>query len=174
MARLPIVTAPDPRLKVRSEPVETVDAALRRFMDDMLETMYDAPGIGLSAVQVGVPRRVIVIDVAGEGEPPQPLRMVNPEIRRRGDQLVTYEEGCLSLPEQYADVTRPGSVVVGYIDENNQPRELEAEGLLATCIQHEMDHLEGILFVDHLSAVRRSIILRKLIKARKAKALKSA
>ena len=162
MAELSIITAPDPRLKLRSASVETVDAALRRLMDDMLETMYAAPGIGLSAVQVGVPRRVIVIDVAAEGEAPQPVRIVNPEIRRRGDQLATYEEGCLSLPEQYADVSRPGSVVIGYIDENNQPRELEADDLLATCIQHEMDHLNGVLITDRIGFARRHLINSQL------------
>ncbi len=174
MALLSIITAPDPRLKVRSEAVETVDAALRRLMDDMLETMYAAPGIGLSAIQVGIPKRVVVIDVADDGEKRQPLRMANPEILRVSADLATYEEGCLSLPEQYAEVSRPASIVVAYTDENNRRRTLEAEGLLATCIQHELDHLEGILFVDHLSAVKRSIILRKLLKARKSKALKSA
>lgn len=174
MALLSIITAPDPRLKVRSEPVETVDAALRRLMDDMLETMYAAPGIGLSAIQVGIPKRVVVVDISDDEEKRAPLRMANPEILRVSTDLATYEEGCLSLPEQYAEVSRPASVVVAYTDENNRRHTLEAEGLLATCIQHELDHLDGILFVDHLSAVKRSIILRKLIKARKAKALESA
>lgn len=174
MAILSIITAPDARLKVASAPVERVDAELRTLMDDMLETMYQAPGVGLSAIQVGVPKRVIVVDITREGEERTPLRLVNPELVWMGEELVSYEEGCLSLPEQYAEVSRPSAAKIRYLDENNATRELSAEGLLATCIQHELDHLEGILFVDHLSAVRRSIILRKLIKMRKAKALKSA
>ncbi len=167
MAILPIIIAPDPRLKVISARVERVDAGVRKLMDDMLETMRAAPGIGLSAIQVGMPKRVIVVDVRREGEPSVTLRLVNPEITWASDETMTNEEGCLSLPEQYAEVTRPAAVAIRHLDEDSHDRELRAEGLLATCIQHEMDHLEGILFVDHISAVRRNIILRKLIKARK-------
>ncbi len=167
MAILPIIIAPDPRLNVISARVERVDAGVRKLMDDMLETMRAAPGIGLSAIQVGVPKRVIVVDVRREGEPSAPLRLVNPAITWASDETMTNEEGCLSLPDQYADVTRPAAVAIRHLDEDNHDRELRAEGLLATCIQHEMDHLEGILFVDYLSAMRRSIILRKLAKARK-------
>jgi len=167
MALLPILTAPDPRLKKKSTPVGAVDDELRQLMDDMLETMYAAPGIGLAAPQVSVARRIIVVDVARQGEPPQPYRMANPEIVWVSDDDIAYNEGCLSLPEHYADVTRPRAVRVRYLDHENEIRELEAEGLLATCVQHEMDHLDGILFVDHISALKRNMILRKLVKAKK-------
>ena len=168
MALLPILTAPDPRLKKKSKPVETVDAEVRRLMDEMLETMYAAPGIGLAAPQVGALKRVIVIDIAREDEKPQPLRMANPELIWVSEEDAVYNEGCLSLPEHYADVTRPAAIKVRYLDHENEIREMEADGLLATCIQHEMDHLEGILFVDHLTALKRNIILRKLLKAKKS------
>jgi peptide deformylase len=168
MAVLPIIVAPDPRLKRIAEPVRQVDAEMRRLMDDMLETMYKAPGIGLAAPQVGVLKRVIVIDLAREDEKPQPLRMANPELIWVSDEDAVYNEGCLSLPEHYADVTRPAAIKVRYLDHENEIREMEADGLLATCIQHEMDHLEGILFVDHLTALKRNIILRKLLKAKKS------
>jgi len=167
MALLPVLIAPDPRLKLKAKPVALVDSAARRLMDDMLETMYIAPGIGLAAPQVGHALRVIVLDVARDEEAKQPLRMANPEILWRSDELATYNEGCLSLPEHYADVTRPNAIKVRYLDYEGEIRELAAEGLLATCIQHEMDHLDGVLFVDHISALKRNIILRKLVKARK-------
>lgn len=167
MAVLPIITAPDPRLKVQAKPVDKVDAQIRRLMDDMLETMYVAPGIGLAAPQVGVAKRIIVLDVADKGELPRPYRMANPEIVWRSDDKATYEEGCLSVPDYYADVERAARVRVRYLDEQNEIRELEAEGLLAVCIQHEIDHLAGTLFVDHISALKRGIILRKLGKAKK-------
>jgi peptide deformylase len=170
MALLPILVAPDPRLKVKAKPVAKVDAETRQLMADMLETMYAAPGIGLAAPQVGVAKRVIVVDCAREGEPPQPYKLANPEILWQSEELATYNEGCLSLPEHYADVTRPAAIRVRYLDEQNEIRELEAEGLLATCIQHEMDHLEGVLFVDHLSSLKRGIILRKLSKAKRQNA----
>ncbi len=167
MAKLPIIAAPDPRLKVRCKPVESVDARMRQLMDDMLETMYDAPGIGLAAPQVGVPRRVIVVDARGDDEDIGPLRMANPELIEISDQLSSHDEGCLSLPNQFGFVERPQRIRVRYLDETNTVRELDASGLLATCIQHEMDHLEGILFVDRMSALKRGIILRKLIKAKR-------
>ena len=168
MAMLPIITAPDPRLKRISEPVAKVDAEVRRLMDDMLETMYKAPGIGLAAPQVGVLKRVIVVDIAREDEKPQPLRMANPEVIWVSDDDAVYNEGCLSLPDHYADVARPAACKVRYLDHENEVRVLEADGLLATCVQHEIDHLEGILFVDHLTALKRNIILRKLLKAKKS------
>ncbi len=168
MATLPIIVAPDPRLTQKATPVAKVDARVRKLMDDMLETMYIAPGIGLAAPQVGVLERVIVLDLAHEGEAPRPLRMANPELLWVSDDDAVYNEGCLSVPEHYADVTRPAKIRVRYLDENNKTVEMAAEGLLATCIQHEMDHLEGILFIDHLTALKRNIILRKLIKAKKA------
>jgi len=167
MAILPILTAPDPRLKTVSEPVSEVDDELRALMDDMLETMYDAPGIGLAAIQVGVPKRVIVMDLAREDEDPRPLYFVNPEITWVGDETAPYEEGCLSVPDFYEDVERPVEARVEYLDYHGKPQVLEASGLVATCIQHEMDHLEGVLFIDHLSRLKRSVILRKLTKAKK-------
>lgn len=167
MSILPIITAPDPRLKLKAKPVVTVDDDIRRLMDDMLETMYLAPGIGLAAPQVGVAKRVLVLDVAQEGEKPAPLKIANPEILWHSEELATYSEGCLSLPEHYADVTRPAEIKLRYLDYQNEIRELHAKGLLATVIQHEMDHLEGMLFVDHISALKRNIILRKLAKAKR-------
>ncbi len=170
MALLPILVAPDPRLKLKARRVERVDDGLRKLMDDMLETMYEAPGIGLAAPQVGRAERVIVIDIAREGEERQPLRIANPEILWASDELATYNEGCLSLPEHYADVERPAAIRLRYLDHENEIREMEAKDLLATVIQHEMDHLEGVLFVDHISALKRNIILRKLVKAKRLKA----
>ena len=168
MAIRPIIIAPDPRLKKRAEPVEAVDGEVRRLMDDMLETMYAAPGIGLAAPQVGVLKRVIVVDVARKDQPAEPLFLANPELLSAGEAEATYEEGCLSLPDQFADVVRPAACRVRYLDQDNETREIEAEDILATCIQHEMDHLEGLLFVDHISALKRSMILRRLTKQKKA------
>ncbi|MTJ81528.1 MAG: peptide deformylase [Telmatospirillum sp.] len=168
MAQLPILVAPDPRLKLKAKPVDGVDDALRRLMDDMLETMYVAPGIGLAAPQVGVSRRVLVIDIAKEGEPKAPLCMANPELVSVSDDDAVYEEGCLSVPEHYAEVVRPARVTVRFLDRDGITRELDADGLLATVVQHEMDHLDGILFIDHLSNLKRNMILRKLSKSRKA------
>jgi peptide deformylase len=169
MAILPIITAPDPRLKVKAKLVVRVDARVKKLMADLLETMYQAPGIGLAAPQVGVALRVIVLDCAREGEKPQPFKIANPEILWRSDEVITIQEGCLSLPEHYADVERPKAIRLRYLDEENEIRELAASGLLATCIQHEMDHLEGVLFVDHISSLKRGIILRKLAKAKRQK-----
>jgi peptide deformylase len=168
MALLPIITAPDKRLKIKSTHVERVDDALRKLMDDMLETMYAAPGIGLAAVQIGVPKRIIVLDLARGDEDPAPYFMVNPEVIWTSDETEPYEEGCLSLPEHYAEVIRPVAARIRYLDRDNEIRELEAEDVLATCVQHEIDHLEGVLFVDHISTVKRSMILRKLAKAKRA------
>jgi peptide deformylase len=174
MAKLPIIVAPDPRLKQISKPVEKVDSEIRQLMDDMLETMYAAPGIGLAAPQVGVLKRVIVLDIADEDQQSSPLRMANPELLWLSDDDAIFNEGCLSVPEHYADVARPAACRVRYIDHENEIREIEASGLLATCIQHEMDHLDGVLFVDHISALKRNIILRKLVKAKKAGTLVGA
>lgn len=167
MSQLSIITAPDPRLKIKSTKVEQVDASLRRLMDDMLDTMYAAPGIGLAAIQVGVPKRIIVMDVSADGEPKRPIFLINPEIVAASEEDAAYEEGCLSLPGQFAEVVRPAQIELKHLDYHGKPQLLKAEGLLATCIQHEMDHLEGILFVDHLSALKRNMILRKLLKLRK-------
>jgi len=174
MALLPIITAPDPRLKIKAKPVGQVDAKVRRLMDDMLETMYHAIGIGLAAPQVGAARRVVVVDVARDGEKPQPLRLANPEILWRSEELMTANEGCLSLPEHYADVERPAAVRIRYLDHENEIREIEAKGLLATCLQHEIDHLDGMLFVDHISSLKRGMILRKLAKTKKSRSLAAA
>lgn len=170
MALLPIITAPDPRLRAKSEPVKNVDDGLRKLMDDMLETMYDAPGVGLSAIQVGVPKRVMVVDCAPDGAPAAPIYLVNPVIRESSDELRIYEEGCLSLPEQYAEVERHDRITVDYLDRDGQAQTLEADGLLSTCIQHELDHFDGVLFVDHISALKRSMIMKRLKKAKKLKA----
>ena len=169
MALRTILTAPDPRLKKKSKPVDTVDAEVRRLMDDMLETMYAAPGIGLAAPQIGELRRVIVLDIDREDVKTGPLFLANPEIIEASDEDATYEEGCLSLPEHYSDVVRPARVTVRYIDRDGNKQQMACEGLLATCVQHEIDHLDGILFVDHISALKRNMILRKLLKARKEK-----
>ena len=169
MAVKTILTAPDPRLKKKSKPVASVDAGVRRLMDDMLETMYDAPGIGLAAPQVGELRRVIVLDIDREDTKTGPLLMANPEIIEASDEDATYEEGCLSVPEHYSDVVRPAKVTVRYLDRDGETKELVCEGLLATCVQHEIDHLDGILFIDHISSLKRNMILRKLLKARKDK-----
>ena len=170
MALLPIITAPDPRLKTVATPVDAVDADIRRLMDDMLETMYAAPGVGLAAPQVGVSKRVIVADVARSGEPPQPMRMANPEIIEASADRAVFEEGCLSLPEHFAEVKRPERVRVRYLDYENEIRETDMDGFLATCIQHEIDHLEGKLFVDYLSALKRQRIRTKLVKQHKQRA----
>jgi peptide deformylase len=169
MAVLPIIIAPDPRLKIKAKPVEAVDDGVRRLMDDMLETMKKAIGIGLAAPQVGIAKRVIVLDVAREGEEPQPIKLANPEILWRSEETATFSEGCLSLPEHYADVERPAKIRLRYLDYQNEIREIEAAGLLATCIQHEIDHLGGVLFVDHISMVKRGMILRKLAKAKRGR-----
>ena len=174
MALLPIITAPDPRLKIKAKPVAKVDAEVRRLMDDMLETMYHAVGIGLAAPQVGSAHRVLVIDVAREGEPPNPLRIANPEILWHSDETMVANEGCLSLPEHYADVARPRAIRMRYLDHENEIREIDAEGLLATCLQHEIDHLDGVLFVDHISTLKRGMILRKLAKSKRGRALRPA
>ena len=167
MALLPIIVAPDPRLKIKTEPVESVDDELLGFLENMLETMYAADGIGLAAPQVGDGRSIIVLDTTPREEDPQPLCLVNPEIVWSSDERRAHQEGCLSLPEHYAEVLRPDSIRIKYLDKTGSAQELQADGMLATCIQHEMDHLKGILFVDHVSSVKRNMILRKLKKAKK-------
>ena len=169
MAILPIITAPDRRLKVKSKPVDVVDDAVRKLLDDMLETMYLAPGIGLSAVQVGVTKCLITVDVSRDEEDDAPLFLINPKIVEYSDRIETYNEGCLSLPDQFADLPRPEAITLDYQDYDGAPQQLRADGLLSRCIQHEIDHLKGRLFVDHLSAVKRGMILRKLEKIRRQK-----
>lgn len=175
MAVLPILEAPDPRLRSISTPVEAIDDDLRRLIDDMFDTMYDAPGIGLAAVQVGVPKRVLVIDLQEpesdeEGAPPvkRPLIFINPQILGGSEDLSVYNEGCLSVPDQYAEIERPASIRASWMDLDGRIHEEQIDGMLATCLQHEMDHLEGILFIDRLSRLKRDMLLKKLNKARKA------
>jgi peptide deformylase len=171
MAIRPILTVPDPVLKQVSKPVPEVTPELRTLMDDMLETMYAAPGIGLAAVQIGVPVRVIVMDLAREGEEPAPRYFVNPEILEKVEETQPYEEGCLSVPDYYDTVERPLKVRLKYLNYDGQPVEEWAEGMYAICIQHEMDHLEGTLFIDHLSRLKRNFAIAKVKKARKKEAV---
>ena len=161
-----ILTEPDPFLRQISHEVDKVDDEVRNLIDDMFETMYAAPGIGLAAIQVGVPKRIIVIDLSKEEEK-KPLHFINPKIILKSKNNSTYEEGCLSVPGQFAEVDRPDQCHINYLDNNGQQKQLKAEGLLATCIQHEMDHLEGILFIDHLSKLKKSFIIKKLSKQKK-------
>jgi peptide deformylase len=170
MTIYPILIAPDPRLKFKSELVKEVNDDIRQLMDDMLETMHSARGIGLAAPQIDVHKRIIVVDVVGEDEDPQPLCMANPEIIEVSDEDMSHDEGCLSLPEHFSEVIRPTSVRVRYLDHENKICELDANGILAVCIQHEIDHLDGILFVDHISSLKRNMILRKLTKLKKQEA----
>ena len=173
MSKLDVIIAPDPRLKKVCSPVDTVGDQTATLMNDMLETMYAAPGIGLAAPQVGVHKRIIVVDAARGETPPQPYKLVNPEIIWSSDETKEHEEGCLSLPTYYEQVIRPDRIKVRYVDEKNMEQELEADGLLSVVIQHEMDHLEGILFVDHISSLKRNMILRKLRKTKKQMAAES-
>ena len=167
----PLIILPDPVLRQVSKPIERVDADLQRLTDDMLETMYDAPGIGLAAIQVGVPRRMLVIDLSKEGEEKQPLVFINPEIVSSSDDRSVYEEGCLSIPDYYAEVERPANVTVKYLDREGKEQSVEADGLLATCLQHEIDHLNGVLFIDHISRLKREMVIKKFTKAAKSKVL---
>jgi peptide deformylase len=167
MAKRDILILPDTRLRLNSEPVAAVDAAVRALIDDMFETMYDAPGIGLAAIQIGVPRRVITMDLAKKDEPKKPQVFINPEIAWAAAETATYEEGCLSIPEYYEEVTRPKAVKVKFLDRDGRPQEIEAEGLLATCLQHEIDHINGVLFIDHISKLKRDMVMKKFKKAQK-------
>ena len=160
----PLIILPDPVLRQVSRPVETVDAALRALADDMLETMYDAPGIGLAAIQIGEPLRMLTIDLSGEDEEKAPRVFLNPEILSSSDARSTYEEGCLSIPDYYAEVERPATVVVRYLGLDGKEHEEEASGLLATCLQHELDHLNGVLFIDHISKLKREMVVKKFTK----------
>ena len=168
MAIRPIITLPDPLLRKISQPVERVDDELRRLMDDMLETMYAAPGIGLAAVQVGIPRRLVVLDVAEDEEKPAPLVLVNPEIVALGDATRLHEEGCLSIPDVRVEIERTASLIVHYTDREGARKELEASGLLATAIQHEINHLDGKLIIDFLSSLKRDMVVRKFKKQARA------
>jgi peptide deformylase len=169
MAIRPILTAPDPRLKAVSAAVESVDAATRKLIDDMVDSMYEADGIGLAAVQIGTPQRVIVMDLDQKDGKKNPRHFINPVITWRSDERAIFEEGCLSVPEIWEDVERAARIKAEYLDRDGKKHLLETDGLLATCLQHEMDHLEGVLFIDHLSKLKRSIALRKLQKAKRLK-----
>ncbi len=167
MTKKKILVVPDPTLRKVSEPVKEVNSEIKNLMDDMLETMYAAPGIGLAAVQIGVLKRVIVIDLSKADEKKTPLFIINPEITFRSKDLISYEEGCLSIPNQFAEVKRPSSCKVNYLDYEGRNNEINADGLLATCIQHEIDHLNGVLFIDHLSKLKKDLILKKTEKQKK-------
>ena len=159
-----ILTEPNKILRKVSEPVKKVGEEERRLMDDMLETMYAAPGIGLAAIQIGIPKRIIVLDISKGENKKEPMYFVNPVIKNKNQNLATYEEGCLSVPDQFAEVNRPSTCEVEYLDYHGEKKILKAEGLIATCIQHEMDHLQGILFIDYLSKLKKSMIIKKLSK----------
>ena len=165
----PILTAPDPRLQAISTDVEKVDAEIRKLVDDMTESMYAADGIGLAAVQIGVPKRVLVIDLDQKEGTKNPIAYINPKIVWASDEMAVFEEGCLSVPEIWDDVERPARIKAEYLDRDGKAQTLEADGLLATCLQHEMDHLNGVLFIDHLSRLKRSMAIKKLTKAKKLK-----
>jgi len=179
MSIRPLVIIPDSRLRLISDPVLRVDARVRAIVEDMFETMYDAPGIGLAAIQVGIPERIVTIDVAkregdedgeeGGEEKKNPLALINPEIVGASEELSVYSEGCLSIPEYYADVERPARVKVRYMDLNGETQEIDAEGLLATCVQHEIDHLNGVLFIDHISKLKRDRVMTKFTKLARQK-----
>jgi peptide deformylase len=165
MALREIIVIPDHRLKLVSEPVAGVDAEVRRLADDMLETMYEAPGIGLAAIQIAVPKRIVTIDLARKDEPKKPVVLINPEITWTSEEFSAYEEGCLSIPEYYEEVERPAKCMVRYLDLDGK-----TDGLLATCVQHEVDHLNGVLFIDHLSRLKRERVMKKYAKAAKREA----
>ncbi len=165
MAKLDIINVPDPLLKTVSKAVGQVDDQVRQLMDTMLETMYGAPGIGLAAIQVAVPKRVIVLDIAGDMDNPQPLFMVNPKVVWESEEFNVYNEGCLSVPEHYAEIERPAEVTVQYLDYDGKQQEQTVGGLLSTCVQHEIDHLNGVVFIDYLSKLKRNMIIKKVHKA---------
>jgi peptide deformylase len=167
MAVRDILILPDKRLRLKSEAVKAVDKPLRALVDDMFETMYAAPGIGLAAIQIGAPKRVVTMDLAKKDEAKQPQVFINPEVVWASDEKATYEEGCLSIPEYYEEVERPKAVKVKFLDLDLKPQEIEAEGLLATCLQHEIDHINGVLFIDHISKLKRDMVMKKFKKAAK-------
>jgi peptide deformylase len=167
MALRDIIILPDKRLRLMSLPAKAIDAELRRLVDDMFETMYEAPGIGLAAIQIGVPKRVVVMDLAKKDDPKEPRVFVNPQVLWRSEEKAIYEEGCLSIPEFYEEVERPAKVRVKFLDIDGVEQELEASGLMATCLQHEIDHLDGVLFIDHISKLKRDRVIKKFAKAAK-------
>jgi peptide deformylase len=176
MAVRDILILPDKRLRLLSKPVAKIDAATKQLVEDMFDTMYDAPGIGLAAIQIGEPRRIVTMDLAKKDEPKEPQVFINPELISKSDDQNTHEEGCLSIPEYYEEVERPAAVRVRYLDLDGKQHEIDADGLLATCIQHEIDHLDGVLFIDHISKLKRDRVIKKFTKAAKLgkPAIKSA
>ncbi len=172
MSVKPLIILPDPLLRLVSKPVERFDDQLRKFAGDMFDTMYDAPGIGLAAIQVGEPIRMLVIDLAKEDEEKQPHIFINPQIVSSSDERSTYEEGCLSIPDYYAEVERPATIKVEYFDVDGKPQTIETDGLMATCLQHEIDHLNGVLFIDHISKLKRDMVIKKFKKLAKERAAK--
>lgn len=170
MSIKPLIILPDPILRQTSALLEDVTPEVQSLASDMLETMYDAPGIGLAAIQIGVPKRVVVIDLHKEGEEKKPQVFINPEILSSSDDRSSYEEGCLSIPDYYAEVERPATIRVRYVDLDGKAQEIEADGLLATCLQHEIDHLNGVLFIDHISRLKREMVIKKFTKAAKLRA----
>jgi peptide deformylase len=170
MAILPILTLPDSKLRLVSAPIERVDASLNKLIDDMIVTMHDAPGVGLAAVQIGEPLRLLVADVAKKDDPPAPEAYINPEILWSSDERSVYEEGCLSIPDYYEEVERPASIRMRYIDRSGKTQEIVAEGLLATVLRHEFDHLNGVLFIDHISKLKRDRVVKKFMKIAKRQA----
>jgi peptide deformylase len=167
MAKRDILIIPDKRLRLKSEPVGKIDGSIRNLIEDMFETMYEAPGIGLAAIQIGVPKRLITMDLAKKDEPKAPQVFIDPEVTWKSDEKAVYEEGCLSIPEYYEEVERPNAIKVRFLDREGKPQELEASGLLATCLQHEIDHINGVLFIDHISKLKRDMVLKKFKKAQK-------
>ncbi len=170
MITRPIIHVPDPRLKSLCDPVDKIDTELHELLDEMMESMQAANGLGLAAIQIGVPKRVVVMDLSKEDEPPQPLYFINPEITAVSQETKTFEEGCLSIPDVYEIVERPAKVQASYLDRDGTRREIEADGLLAVCLQHEIDHLNGVLFIDYLSKLKRNMAIRKVQKADRARA----
>ncbi|MBL0370432.1 peptide deformylase [Rhizobium sp. KVB221] len=166
----PLIILPDPILRQVSTKVEQVNGEIRTLADDMLATMYDAPGIGLAAIQIGIPKRLLVIDLSKDGDEKAPQVFINPEILSSSDERSVYEEGCLSIPDYYAEVERPAKIAVNYVDIDGKQQSIEAEGLLATCLQHEIDHLNGVLFIDHISRLKREMVIKKFTKAAKLRA----
>jgi peptide deformylase len=169
MSIMPLVLLPDAILREVSKPLERVDDAVRALADNMLETMYDAPGIGLAAIQVAEPVRMLVVDVAKEDDGKQPMVFINPQIIASSNERSVYEEGCLSIPDYYADVERPATITLNYLDRDGKQQTLDADGVLATCLQHEMDHLDGILFIDHISKLKKEMVIRKFKKLAKTR-----
>jgi peptide deformylase len=167
MAVRDILILPDKRLRLVSKPIAKIDAATKQLVEDMFDTMYDAPGIGLAAIQIGEPRRIVTMDLAKKDEPKEPQVFINPELLSKSGDKNTHEEGCLSIPEYYEEVERPAAVRVRYLDLDGKQHEIDAEGLLATCIQHEIDHLDGVLFIDHISKLKRDRVIKKFTKAAK-------